>query len=112
MFSSGAKKRLGSDATPRQRLRRSNPGQEILELQRGTLPGPAWSLGAGQHPISLGFSQEQAGLFLEGNPSLARVPGGLSCISGSSLMVNDEKIRGALGRVVFRSLHMPRDFSP
>ena len=49
---------------------------------------------------------------LEGNPSLARVPGRLSCISGSSLMVNDEKIRGALGRVVFRSLHMPRDFSP
>ena len=70
------------------------------------------SLGAGQHPISPGYSQEQAGLFLEGNPSPAWVPSGLSCILGSSLMVSDEKTRGALGRVVFRPLHMPRDFSP
>lgn len=68
------KKRLGSDAAPQQRLRRSNPGQEIFQLLSGTLPLPAWGLGASQHLINSGSSQEQAGLFLEGNPSLARVP--------------------------------------
>jgi len=38
LFNSGAKKRLGSDAAPQQRLQRLNPGQEILELLRRTLP--------------------------------------------------------------------------
>lgn len=72
------KKRLGSDAAPQQRLRRSEPGQEILQLLSGTLPLPAWGLGAGQHLISPGYSQGQAGLFLEGNPSLASMPGGIN----------------------------------
>lgn len=44
LFNSGAKKRLGSDAAPQQRLQRLNPGQEILELLRRTLPHPAWEL--------------------------------------------------------------------
>lgn len=78
LFNSSAKERLGSDATPQQRLRRSNPGQEILQLLGGTLPLLARGLGASQHLISPGYSQEQAGLFLEGNPSLARVPGGIN----------------------------------
>lgn len=72
------KKRLCSDAGPQQRLRRSNPGQEILELLSGTLPLLAWGLGASQHLISPGYSQELASLFLEGNPSLAEVPGGIN----------------------------------
>lgn len=72
------KKRLCSDAGPQQRLRRSNPGQEILQLLSGTLPLLARGLGASQHLISSGYSQELASLFLEGNPSLAEVPGGIN----------------------------------
>lgn len=72
------KKRLCSDAGPQQRLRRSNPGQEILQLLSGTLPLLARGLGASQHLISLRYSQELASLSLEGNPSLAKVPGGIN----------------------------------
>lgn len=82
-------KSLVSDAAPQQRLRRSNPGQELLQLPSGTVPLPARGLGAGQHLVSPGTSQEQAGLFLEGNPSLARVPGGINLHSRSFLMGND-----------------------
>lgn len=46
--------RLISDALPQPRLKRSNPGQEILQLLSGTLPLSAYSLEAGQHLISPG----------------------------------------------------------
>lgn len=45
------KKRLDSDAAQQQRLKRLNPGQEILQLLSGTLPLPASGL-AGSLPAS------------------------------------------------------------
>lgn len=46
--------RLISDTVPQPRLKRSNPGQEILQLPSRTLPFSAYGLEAGQHLISPG----------------------------------------------------------
>jgi hypothetical protein len=77
------KRGLGSDTTSQQRLKRFSPGQEILQVLSRTLPLPALSLGACQHLISPGNSQEQAGLFLEEILPQLECQVQLTCVSGS-----------------------------
>lgn len=81
------KKRLGSDATPRQRLRRLNSGQEIWAELCPVQPGD-WEP-ASISPV-LGLSGT-GGSFPWRNPSLARVPDAINLHFWAILswMVND-----------------------
>lgn len=53
-FSCGIRGKLISDSVPQPKLKRSDPGQEILQLLRRTLPFLVCSLEAGQYLISPG----------------------------------------------------------